>query len=582
MVAVLPRVARLSLYTYLTRVCVHPKGFLQRAFASTDAPRESDQFDIVIVGAGPSGLSAAIRAKQLSNKNNKELRVCVVEKGAEVGSHILSGAVIEPRALNELIPDWKEKGAPLNTPATSDSFYLLTNLSSFRLPTPPQMNNHGNYIISLGNLCKWLAKEAEDLGVEIYPGFAASELLYTPEGAVCGIATKDVGIGKDGQPTSNFARGMELKARATLLAEGCRGSLSKIAMKKFNLTSEDPQSYGIGLKEIWQIPPEKHKSGTIIHTIGWPLWNIYGGSFIYHMDPNLVSIGFVVGLDYENPYFSPYQEFQQFKNHPLIKDMLSGGTCISYGARAINEGGLQSIPKLTFPGGALVGCAAGFVNVPKIKGIHNAMKTGMLAAENVFKALDDANAGVQTPVDLAPYSDAVKESWVWEDLHKVRNSRPAFKYGLFPALAINAVDTYLFRGKAPFTLHTKEPDNKHLKPANQCTPITYPKPDGKLTFDLMTNVSRSGTNHEENQPPHLKVRDMTTAKNITYGVYAGPEGRYCPAGVYEWVDDGNGDKWLQINAQNCLHCKTCDIKDPTQNIDYTVPEGGGGPAYSNM
>jgi len=404
-------------------------------------------------------------------------------------------------------------------------------------------------------------------------------MLYNPDGSVYGIATKDVGIGKNGKPTDNFTRGMELHAPVTLLAEGCRGSLSKTVMKKFNLYGEDPQTYGIGLKELWQVPAHKHKPGTIIHTVGWPLWNNYGGTFIYHMNPNIVAIGLVLGLDYENPYTNPYKEFQKFKTHPMIKDLLEGGTCISYGARAINEGGLQAIPKLTFSGGALVGCAAGFVNVPKIKGTHNAMKTGMLAAESAFNYL---KSGKSEPANLEDYSQAVKSSWVWEDLYKVRNSRPAFQYGLFPSLAINAIDTYLFRGKAPFTLHMKTPDHQHLKPASQCKQIEYPKPDGKLTFDLMTSVARSGTNHEENQPSHLKVHNMVKAKQITYDVYAGPEGRYCPAGVYEWIDDGNNSKKLQINAQNCLHCKTCDIKDPTQNIDYTVPEGGGGPAYTGM
>eukprot|EP01111_Echinosteliopsis_oligospora_P015648 TRINITY_DN6251_c0_g1_i5.p1 TRINITY_DN6251_c0_g1~~TRINITY_DN6251_c0_g1_i5.p1 ORF type:complete len:604 (+),score=169.93 TRINITY_DN6251_c0_g1_i5:83-1894(+) len=545
------------------------------------APRDSDNFDVVIVGGGPAGLSAAIKLKQLANQENRELRVCLVEKGAEIGSHILSGCVLETRGLDELLPNWRELEAPVHTEATNDKFLYLTESSAIRLPTPPQMHNAGNYIISLSDLCRWLGRQAEDLGVEIYPGFAASELLYEQDGSVAGIATKDLGIGKTGEIKPSFTRGMELRAPITLLAEGCRGSLSKEAVKKYNLQEgKDPQTYGIGVKEIWQVPKDKHKAGQIVHTIGWPLQHdTYGGSFIYHMGEDKIALGFVVGLNYSNPYLNPYREFQRFKHHPFVKEMLEGGTCISYGARAINEGGFQAIPKLTFPGGALVGCAAGFVNVPKIKGTHNAMKTGMLAAESAFAALADPATAQK---EMTKYQKSVEESWVWEDMYKVRNARPAFEYGLLPAIAINAVDTFLFRGRAPFTLHVRKPDHEHLKPAAECKKIEYPKPDGVLSFDLLTNLARSGTNHEEDQPAHLKVRDRAKAKAVEHDIYDGPEKRYCPAGVYEWVEDAVEGTRLQINAQNCLHCKTCDIKDPLQNYYYTVPEGGGGPAYNGM
>jgi len=465
----------------------------------------------------------------------------------------------------------------LNTPATEDKFYLLpTEQHSVRLPTPPQMHNHGNYIASLGEVCRWLGKEAESLGVELYPGFAAAEVLYREDGSVKGIATSDMGIGKNGEPKDNFTRGMELHARVTLLAEGCRGSLSKMVMKRFGLQDGiDPQTYGLGVKELWQVPNDHHHPGLVIHTVGWPLGfgRTYGGSFMYHLNPNLVALGIVVGLDYENPYLSPYRELQKFKHHPLVKEQLDGGTCISYGARAINEGGFQSIPKLTFPGGALIGCSAGFVNVPKIKGTHNAMKSGMLAAESTY---EDLVSGGEVG-NLKTYPERLKSSWVWEDLHRVRNIHPSLTWGLLPGMAYSAIDSYLLRGKALWTFHISRPDNEHLKPASSFKPIEYPKPDGKLSFDLLTNLARSGTNHEEDQPPHLKVRDMKKAVEVNKNVFDGPEGRYCPAGVYEWVDGK-----LQVNAQNCLHCKTCDIKDPTQNVDYTVPEGGGGPAYTNM
>jgi electron-transferring-flavoprotein dehydrogenase len=542
--------------------------------------RESMEFDVVIVGAGPSGLAAAIRLKQLAAEAGRELGVCVIEKGSEVGAHIMSGAVLEPRALNELIPDWKEKGAPLNTPAGEDRFLFLTEKASIRLPTPPQMNNHGNYIISLGNFCRWLATQAEELGVEIYPGFAAAEVLYGDTGEVVGVATGDMGIGKDGQPTANFTRGVELRAKLTLFSEGCRGSLTKTLMARFNLRDDEhPQTYGLGVKELWEIDPAKHKQGSVTHTVGWPMdMQTYGGSFLYHLENNQVAVGFVVGLDYQNPYLSPFEELQRFKQHPAIRPLFEGGRRIAYGARALNEGGLQAIPELVFPGGALIGCSAGFLNVPKIKGIHTSMKSGMTAAESAAAILlvDDAPASVT----LADYPARLKKTWLWDELIQVRNIRPAFRWGLLAGIVYGALETYLFRGKMPWTFK-HHADHKSLKQAKDCTPIAYPKPDGKISFDRLSSVFISNTNHEENQPAHLKLADPSIAITVNLAEYDAPEQRYCPAGVYEIVREAAGPR-LQINAQNCVHCKTCDIKDPTQNINWTVPEGGGGPNYPNM
>ena len=541
--------------------------------SNTKVQRDSMSYDVVIVGAGPSGLAAAIRLKQI----NPALSVCLLEKGSEVGAHLLSGAVFETRALDELIPDWKEKGAPLTCPATQDRFLFLTEKKSFRLPTPPQMNNHGNYIISLGIFAKWLAEQAQGLGVEIYPGFAAAEILYHEDGSIKGVATGDMGVDKHGNKTASFQPGMELHARQTVFAEGCRGSLTKILFEKFELRKEcDPQTYGLGIKELWEIPKEKHSQGLIIHTIGWPMdMKTYGGSFMYHMENNIVSVGYVVGLDYSNPHLSPFSEMQRFKLHPSVRQYLDGGKRIAYGARAISEGGLQSLPKLTFPGGLLIGDTAGFLNVPKIKGNHTAMKSGMVAAE-ALAALLSGNGR-----ECTAYPELLKKSWLWDELYQVRNLRPAFHWGLLPGLILSAIDTYIFKGRAPWTLKNHS-DHDRLKKAADAPKITYPKPDGVLTFDRLSSVFVSNTNHEEDQPCHLKLKDPSIPIGRNLPDYDEPAQRYCPAGVYEIVTGTDGKPKFQINAQNCVHCKTCDIKDPAQNIDWSVPQGGGGPNYQGM
>ena len=547
--------------------------------------RESMEFDVVVVGGGPAGLAAAIRLKQLAGEAEREISVCVLEKGSEIGAHILSGAVMEPRAMNELFPDWKERGAPLNTPVTADEFLFLTETKSFRLPTPPQMNNHGNYIISLGNVCRWLAEQAEAMGVEIYPGFAAAEVLYDAEGQVRGVVTGDMGIGKDGNATEMHMPGMELRAKQTIFAEGARGSLTKTLVARFDLRADaEEQTYGIGIKELWEIPPENHRQGLTLHTVGWPVDSgTYGGSFLYHLENNQVAIGYVIGLDYKNPHMSPFEEFQRYKTHPAIKAHLAGGRRISYGARAINEGGFQSIPKLTFPGGMLVGCGAGFLNVPKIKGSHNAIKSGMTAAEAIFDHLAE---GVEwadyRAEELTDYSDRIQKTWMWQELYQVRNIRPAFALGLWGGMAYAAIDTYVLRGRAPWTFHHHS-DHESLGLAAHYPKIDYPKPDGTYSFDRLSSVFLSSTNHEENQPAHLTLRDQSIPISYNLAYYDAPEQRYCPAGVYEIIRDDEGENArLQINAQNCVHCKTCDIKDPSQNINWVVPEGGGGPNYPNM
>jgi len=543
--------------------------------------REGMDFDVVIVGAGPAGLSAAIRLKQL----NADINVVVVEKGSEVGAHILSGAVVDPTGLDRLLPDWRSEDNPLRTPVTEDHFYYLTEQGALRLPNvamPPLMNNHGNYVVSLGEVCRWLAQKAEGLGVEIYPGFAATEVLFDENGAVAGVATGDMGIGKSGEMKESFTRGMELRAKYTLFAEGARGNLGKQLIARFNLDDgRDSQKFGIGLKELWQVQPDKHRKGLVQHSFGWPLDSrTGGGSFLYHWGDNLVSVGFVVHLNYTNPYLAPFEEFQRFKTHPAIRGTFEGGKRLVYGARALTEGGYQSVPKLTFSGGALLGCDAGFMNVPRIKGTHNAMLSGQFAAEAVAAALGAGRANDE----LNDYEAGWQGSAIGKDLWRVRNAKPLWsKLGTFLGITLGGLDMWCNTlGFSLFgTMSHGRPDSATLRPASECTPIAYPKPDGKLTFDRLSSVFLSNTNHEEDQPPHLKVKDLDLQKRSEHDVFAGPSARYCPAGVYEWVEEGGAPKFV-INAQNCVHCKTCDIKDPNQNITWVPPEGGGGPNYPNM
>lgn len=547
--------------------------------------RDVMPYDVVIVGGGPAGLSCAIRLKQMAQMANAELTVCVVEKGSAIGAHLMSGAVLEPRALNELIPDWKEKGAPLRDPVTSDKFVFLTAKKAFRLPTPPTMKNHGNYIISLGEFGQWLAQQAEGLGVDIFPGFAATEILFNDDNQVVGIATGDLGIDKHGNKTDRFTPGVEIHARQVVLSEGCHGSLSKQLIKRFNLRSTlEPQTYGLGIKEIWEVPKAQHKPGHTMHTIGWPMdMKTYGGSWMYHYGDNKVSLGFVVGLDYENPYMSPFEEMQRWKTHPAIAEVLKGGRRISYGARALVEGGLQALPRLSVPGAILIGDSAGFLNVPKIKGTHTAMKSGMLAAEALYKHLAQ---GEDNARPCHQYNALFKQSWLYRELFAVRNIRPGFHYGLIVGL-LNAAWETLTRGKSPWTLR-HHADHKALKPANKMAKIAYPKPDGVLTFDRLSSVYISNTNHTEDQPVHLQLKNPDVAIKTNLKTFDSPESRYCPAGVYEIVYDVPDDNGvtkgprLQINAQNCVHCKTCDIKDPTQNINWVPPQGGEGPRYTGM
>jgi electron-transferring-flavoprotein dehydrogenase len=555
----------------------------QARFLEQFGPREAMDYDVLIIGAGPAGLSAAIRVKQQAELRGQDISVCVLEKGGEPGAHILSGAVMDPRAINELFPDWKERGAPLNTPVSEDRFMFLTEGGAVTTPNwmlPGCFQNHGNYIVSLGNVVRWLAQQAEAMGVEIFPGFSAAEVLHDEHGAVVGVATGNMGVGKDGEPTGEFQLGMELRAKYTLFAEGARGHLGKQLISRFGLDQgRDPQTYGIGIKELWEIDPAKHQPGLVIHTAGWPLGSdTYGGSFLYHLENNQVAVGYVVGLAYENPYLSPFEEFQRYKTHPAIRGFFEGGKRLSYGARAITAGGLQSLPKLVFPGGALVGCDAGFLNASRIKGSHAAMKTGMLAAEAAVEAI----AAGRAQDELTAYPTAFEQSWLHEELHVARNFKPWMSKGLYLGTLMVGIDQLVFRGKAPWTLHHRHADHECLRPAADFQPIVYPKPDNVLTFDRLSSVFISNTNHNEHQPAHLTLKDASVPVNVNLATYAGPESRYCPAGVYEYVPADGGGQRLQINAQNCVHCKTCDIKDPTQNIVWVTPEGGGGPSYPNM
>jgi len=567
-----------------------PEAILERY-----GPREAMEYDVAVVGAGPGGLACAIRLKQLAQEKGQEISVVVLEKGSEPGAHILSGAIMDPRALGELIPDWKERGAPLTQPVTSDAMVFLGEKKSLRTPNfllPKCFQNHGNYIVRLGNVVKWLGEQAEELGVEIFPGFAAAEVLYDDNGAVKGVATGNMGLGKDGEPTDDFQLGMELHAKYTIFAEGARGHLGKQLIARYQLDAgKDPQSYGIGIKELWEIDPKRHQPGLVLHTAGWPMDNkTYGGAFLYHLEDNLVTLGFITGLDYANPYLSPFEEFQRWKTHPQIRRYLAGdeaqgiaaGKRLAYGARAITAGGINALPKFIFPGGALVGCDAGFLNVSRIKGSHAAIKTGALAAEAAFEAIAAGRQGDE----LAAYAQAFEKSWLHAELHQARNFKAWFKKGLITATLMNGVEQFVLRGKIPWTLHRDKPDHAYLKPAAECRPIAYPRPDGQITFDRLSSVFISNTNHGENQPAHLTLKNADVPVQINLAQYDGPEQRYCPAGVYEFVEDetqgGAGAKRLQINAQNCVHCKTCDIKDPTQNIVWVTPEGGGGPNYAGM
>jgi electron-transferring-flavoprotein dehydrogenase len=545
--------------------------------------RESMEYDVVVVGGGPGGLATAIRLKQLAAERNHEISVCVLEKGSEIGAHILSGAIMDPKALTELLPDWKSTGAPLNTAVTEDEFLFLSPTGSQKTPNwllPECFQNHGNYIVSLGSVARWMGEQAEALGVEIFPGFAAAEVLYDDKGAVRGVATGDMGVGRDGQPTDQYQRGMELHAKYTIFAEGARGQLGRQLIEKFKLDqNRDPQSYGIGIKELWEVEPSKSRPGLVVHTAGWPLdADTYGGSFLYHLKDNLVAVGMVVGLDYANPWISPFEEFQRYKTHPAIRGTFEGGKRIAYGARAITAGGLLSLPKLVFPGGALVGCEAGFLNASRIKGSHAAIKSGMMAAEAAFDAL----IAERSHDELPAYPAAFENSWLHTELNKARNFKQWFKKGRSIGTLMTGVEQWLLKGNMPWTIHRDKPDHACLKPAADCVKIDYPKPDGVLTFDRLSSVFISNTNHEENQPIHLTLKDASVPVSINLAKFGGPEARYCPAGVYEYIKDDQGADRLQINAQNCVHCKTCDIKDPTQNIVWVTPQGGEGPVYTGM